>query len=202
MRKHLIALLGFLAGVWVYYIKAPAPVTFNSHDQEVSASQAAPSPHREPTSMAKVIPVSTPPADNSQEETRDVPGLPRGMKLAPHVKAIGHEDYRPEMGKQIMEKNGFVFFRSENTTAATSNVVYDKRLDTFHPLTATIKLTGIDETERAEIQKNWTEFHYNADLAIEYVQSNHEDLFSDYEELAKSGFKVSLEVIQAVYQSR
>lgn len=202
MRKHLIALLGFLSGVMVYHMKAPAPVAVTDHEEEVSVSQSAPFITREPTSTARTIPVTSPPADNSKEELQDVPGLPRGMKFAPHVKAIGVEDYRPAMGKQIMEKNGFVFFHPENGSGGTANVVYDKRLDTFHPLTATIKLSDIDEAERAEILKSWTEFHYNADLAVEYIQSNHEDLFSDYEALAKSGYKAGLEVIQAVYQSR
>ncbi len=202
MRKHLIALLGFLSGAMVYYMKAPAPVTITSHTQEISVSQAAPSPQREPTSTAKVIPISTPPVNNSQEELKDLPGLPRGMKLAVHVKAIGQEDYRAEMGKQIMEKNGFVFFHAVSETSGTANVVYDKRLDTFHPLTATIKLTDIDESERAEILKSWTEFHYNSELAVEYIQSSHEDLFTDFDELKKHGFQVNLEVIQAVYQAR
>lgn len=199
MRKHLIALLGFLAGVTVYYMKAPplretASIQDDFHQQEfVSTSQAAPSP----TAPAPVIPVETIEIDPSEEEKRNIPGLPRGMQLAPNVRAVAEEDYKE--GKILMKKNGFVFIRSQGGEA---NVVYDQRLNTFHPLMATIKLTGVDEAQRASNLREWSEYHYNGDLAIQYIQSTHDDLLEDFEKLKSSGAKASLEVVQAVYQNR
>lgn len=197
MRKHLIALLGFLAGVMVYYMKAPperqtASVQDDFHQQEfVSTTQAAPSP------AAQVIPVETIEIDPSEEEKKNIPGLPRGMQLAPNVRAIPEANYRE--GKILMKKNGFYFIRSNGGEA---NVVYDQRLNTFHPLTATIKLTGVDESQRATNLREWDEYHYNGDLAIQYIQSTHENLLEDFEKLKSSGARASLEVIQAVYESR
>lgn len=204
MRKHLIALLGFLAGAMVYYIKAPARETASVHDefhQEefVSTSQAAPSSK---TSASPAIPVETIVIDPSKEEKKNVPGLPRGMQLAPQVRAIPVEDYRPEQGKILMKKNGFAFFRSGVFSAEKANVVYDQRLNTFHPLTATIKITNVDETKRAENLRKWDEYHYNADLGIQYIQSTHADLLEDFEEVISSGSRATLEIIQAVYQSQ
>lgn len=201
MRKHMIALLGFLSGAGVYYMKAPlretASIHNDFHQQEfVSTSQAAPSP----ALPSQVIPVATEAFDPEEEETRNVPGLPRGMKFAPNVKAIPEDQYLE--GKILLKKNGFIFYREKSSGEAKANVVYDKRLNTFHPLTATIKLTGINEEKRNEILKAWDEYHYNAELGVQYVKSSHETLFDDYEELKKSGAKVSLEIIQAIYQSR
>ena len=196
MRKHLIALLGFLAGVMVYYMKAPpqrdtASVHDDFHQQEfVSTTQAAPTP-------AQVIPVETIEIDPADEEKKNIPGLPRGMQLAPNVRAVPETDYK--QGKILMKKHGFVFIRSHGGEA---NVVYDQRLNTFHPLTATIKLTGVSEEIRSEVLKEWQEYHYNSDLGVQYVQSSHDHLLEDFETLKKSGFKASLEVIQAVYESR
>lgn len=198
MRKHLIALLGFLAGALVYYIKAPAREVAGVHDefhqQEfVSTSQAAPSSG----TPAQTIPVETIEADPAEEEKRNIPGLPRGMQLAPNVRAVPSEEYRE--GKILLKKNGFTFIRAQGGAA---NVVYDQRLNTFHPIMATIKVTGVDENMRQEILKNWEEFHYNSDLGVQYVQSTHETLFDDFKALKKSGARASLEIVQAVYQSR
>ncbi|MFL5785716.1 MAG: hypothetical protein ACJ76H_13955 [Bacteriovoracaceae bacterium] len=205
MRKHGIALLGFFSGVLLYYIKAPAPVTNHDefHQQEfVSTTMAAPkfqSPSQEDRKPA-VVPVAESTADIHQEELRNLPGLPRGMKFAPFVHAVAAENYHNEMGVKLMEKNGFVFFHSENSGEA--NVVYDKRLDTFHPLTSTIKLTGVDGNDRQEILKKWNEYYYNEQLEVQFVQSTHEDLFKDYQELKKAGAKPQFEIVQAVYQTR
>ncbi|MES2527722.1 MAG: hypothetical protein V4598_11570 [Bdellovibrionota bacterium] len=202
MRRHLIALLGFLSGAAVYYMKAPvretASIQDDFHQQEfVSTSQAAPSPLV--TAPAKVIPVEVDAFDPSSEESNSLPGLPRGMKFAPKVRAIPEDQYSE--GKILLKKNGFIFYRGK-AGEGNANVVYDQRLNTFHPLTATIKLTGINEEKRNEILKAWDEYHYNADLGVQYVQSSHETLLDDFEELKKSGAKASLEIIQSVYQSR
>lgn len=203
MRKHMIALLGFLSGAAVYYMKAPvretASIQDDFHQQEfVSTSQAAPSPVAVP--MARIIPVATEASDPAEEETTLIPGLPRGMKFAPNVKAIPEDQYSE--GKILLKKNGFIFYKGKVSGDSTANVVYDQRLNTFHPLTATIKLTGIDDEKRNEILKAWEEYHYNGELDVQYVQSSHETLFDDFEELKKTGAKASLEIIQAVYQSR
>jgi hypothetical protein len=205
MRKHAIALLGFLSGVVVYYNKALAPGLNHDefHQQEfVSTTMAAPkfqAPSREDRKPA-VVPVVETPADIHREKLRELAGLPRGMKLAPYVHAIPAESYQQEMGAKLMEKNGFVFFHSENSVEA--NVVYDRRLDTFHPLTSTIKLTGVDERDRREILKKWNEYYYNEQLEVQFVQSTHEDLFRDYQELKKAGAQPQFEIVQAVYQTR
>ncbi len=204
MRKNMIALLGFLSGAAVYYMKAPvretASIQDDFHQQEfVSTSQAAPSPLAPSAPQAKIIPVETEASDPSLEETAQIPGLPRGMKFAPKVRAIPEDQYSE--GKILLKKNGFIFYRGK-ASEGNANVVYDQRLNTFHPLTATIKLTGINEEKRNEILKAWDEYHYNADLGVQYVQSSHETLFDDFEELKKSGAKASLEIIQSVYQSR
>lgn len=204
MRKHIFALFGFLCGVLVYYIKAPvqdqAALQDEYHQQAfVVTTQAAPKKDENRT-PAVVVPVATQKADISKEELQDYPGLPRGMKLAPFVRAVAAESYQEDMGDKLLEKNGFVFYHSENSGEA--NVVYDRRLDTFHPLTATIKLTGVSEAVRDEVLRQWEEFHYNQELGVQYVQSTHEGLLKDFEELKKNGFKASLEIIQAVYQTR
>lgn len=203
MRKHMIALLGFLSGAAVYYMKAPVRETASIHDdfhqQEfVTTSQAAPSAAAAPA--AKVIPVILEASDPSEEETTLIPGLPRGMRFAPNVKAIHEDQY--SNGEILMKKNGFIFYRGKTSVSGSANVVYDQRLNTFHPLTATIKLTGINEMKRNEILKAWEEYHYNAELGVQYIQSSHETLLEDYEDLKTTGAKVSLEIIQAVYQSR
>ncbi len=198
MRKHAIALLGFLAGVVVYYNNAPvrntASVQDDFHQEEfVTTSQSAPTARP----SAPAIPVTIIEDDFSKEEMDSLPGLPRGMKLAPNVRAIPEEEFKE--GKILLKKNGFVFIRSQGTGA---NVVYDQRLNTFHPLTATIKLSGVGADQRADILKSWEEFHYNEELGVQFIQSSPEKLFDDYEALKKTGARVSLEVIQAVYQSR
>ncbi len=203
MRKHMIALLGFLSGAAVYYMKAPvretASIQDDFHQQEfVTTSQAAPSALAAP--VAKAIPVILETSDPAEEEAIIIPGLPRGMKFAPNVKAIPEDQYSE--GKILLKKNGFIFYKGKTSGDATANVVYDQRLNTFHPLTATIKLTGINEVKRNEILKSWDEYHYNSQLGVQYIQSSHETLFEDYEDLKTSGAKPSLEVIQAVYQSR
>ena len=139
-------------------------------------------------------------ADPADELTKNIPGLPKGMKFAPNVRAVPEDQYSE--GKILMRKNGFIFYRGKSSGESTANVVYDQRLNTFHPLTSTIKLAGVNEEKRNEILKAWEEYHYNSDLGVQYVQSSHENLFDDYEELYKSGAKVSLEIIQSVYQSR
>lgn len=202
MRKNMIALLGFLSGAAVYYMKTPvretASVQDDFHQQEfVSTSQAAPSPS--PIMTTKAIPVETQASDPALEETALLPGLPRGMKFAPKVKAIPEDQYTE--GKILLRKNGFIFLRGKNGEGH-ANVVYDQRLNTFHPLMATIKITSVDEAQRAENLRNWSEYHYNGDLQVQYVQSTHEDLLDDFAELKKSGAKVSLEIVQAIYQSR
>lgn len=205
MRKNLIALLGFLSGVAVYYIKAPAPQQQETlieefHQQEfVSTRMSAPQDTNQNES-ATVIPVAEPPADISKEKFVDLEGLPRGMKFAPQVKAVSKEGYIPSMGPRLLEKNGFVFYRTEE--AGETNVVYDKRLRTFHPLTATIKISGVSEEQRIEVTKNWDEYHYNKELGVQYVQSTHAELLDDFAEIKKNGFRASFEVIQAVYQTR
>ena len=198
MRKYLIALLGFLSGVMVYYMKAPARETASIQDEFhqqsfVTITQAAPAP----ATPAPSIPVATIVIDPSEEEKRNIPGLPRGMQLAPNVRAVAEEDYKE--GQILMKKNGFVFIRSHGGAA---NVVYDQRLNTFHPIMATIKLTDVDEAQRSANLREWTEYHYNSDLAVQYIQSTHEDLLDDYKKLEQSGFQASLEVVKAVYQSR
>ncbi len=201
MRKHMIALLGFLSGAAVYYMKAPvretASIQDDFHQQEfVSTSQAAPSPSIVP----KIIPVEVQASDPSSEETTQIPGLPRGMRFAPKVKAIPEDQYTE--GKILLKKNGFIFYRGKGSGEGNANVVYDQRLNTFHPLMATIKITSVDEAQRAENLRTWAEYHYNGDLQVQYVQSSHEDLLDDFADLKKSGAKVSLEIVQAVYQSR
>lgn len=198
MRKHAIALLGFLAGVVVYYNNAPtrntASVQDDFHQEEfVTTTQSAPASRPD----VPAVPVTLIEEDFSSEEMESIPGLPRGMKLAPKVRAIPEEEFTE--GKILLKKNGFIFLRSQGRGA---NVVYDQRLNTFHPLTATIKLSGVNADQRAENLKTWEEFHYNEQLGVQFIQSSPEKLFDDYESLKKSGAKVSFEVIQAVYQSR
>ncbi len=198
MRKHTIALLGFLSGVVVYYNNAPvretASVQDDFHQEEfVKTSQSAPTTR----STAPSIPITMIEEDFSKEETDSIPGLPRGMKLAPNVRAIPDDEYKD--GKILLKKNGFIFLRSQSSGA---NVVYDQRLNTFHPLTATLKLSGVGANQRTEILKTWEEFHYNEELGVQFIQSSPEKLFEDYETLKKTGAKVSYEIIQAVYQSR
>jgi hypothetical protein len=198
VRKHAIALLGFLAGVVVYYNKAPlrdtASVQDDFHQEEfVSTTLSAPAKR----SSAPPVPVTIIDEDFSKEELETISGLPRGMKLASNVRAIPEEEYTE--GKILLKKNGFIFLRSQGTGA---NVVYDQRLNTFHPLTATIKLSGVTSQKREEILRSWEEFHYNADLGVQFIQSSPEKLFDDFAELKKTGVRVSLEVIQAVYQAR
>lgn len=207
MRKHLIAFLGLLSGVAVYYLKAPAPVQQENlieefHQQEfVTTTMSAPQAESsQGIPQAAVIPVAEPPADISKEEFETLPGLPRGMRFAPRVKAVTKEGYIPKMGPKLLEKNGFVFYRSDS--AGETNVVYDKRLRTFHPMTATIKITGISEEQRNEVLKTFDEYHYNKELGVQYVQSNHADLLNDFAAIKKNGYKASFEVIQAVYQTR
>ncbi len=205
MRRHMIALLGFLSGAAVYYMKAPvretASIQDDFHQQEfVSTSQAAPSPSPVASSVATAVPIGTQDFDPSLEETTGLPGLPRGMKFAPKVKAIPEDQYTE--GQILLRKNGFIFFRGKSSGEGNANVVYDQRLNTFHPLMATIKITSVDEAQRAENLRSWSEYHYNGDLQVQYVQSTHEDLLDDFAELKKSGAKVSLEIVQAVYQSR
>lgn len=201
MRKHLIALLGFLSGVAVYCIKAPQheqAMIEEFHQQEfVTTTMSAPKTEER---KAAVIPVAEPPADITKEELEDMPGLPRGMKFAPHVKAVPAEAYSSAMGPRLLQKNGFIFFRTQ--TPGEANVVFDRRLRTFHPLTATIKISGVSEEERNEILKQWDEYHYNKELGIQYVQSTHAELIQDYQELKKAGHRPEFEVIQAVYQTR
>lgn len=201
MRKHMIALLGFLSGAAVYYLKAPAPapVTMDEFHQEEFVSTTLAAVKKENRTPA-VIPVAEPPADISQEETRNLEGLPRGMRLAPFIRAVPKENYHADFGPRLLEKNGFVFYRSE--APGNANVVYDKRLNTFHPLTATIKLTGVTEEIREEVLRSWSEYHFNPELGVQYVQSSHAGLLSDFEELKKAGFSPAFEVIQAVYQTR
>lgn len=195
MRKHAIALLGFLAGVVVYYNNAPvrntASVQDEFHQEEfVTTGQSAPA-------VQPAVPVTMIEEDFTKEEMETIPGLPRGMKLVPNVRAIPEEEFKE--GKILLKKNGFIFTRSQGTGA---NVVYDARLNTFHPLTATLKLSGVGAEQRADILRSWEEFHYNEELGVQFIQSSPEKLFDDYEALKKTGARVSYEVIQAVYQSR
>ncbi len=204
MRKHLIALLGFLSGVTVYYMKAPdrnmASLQDDFHQQEfVTTSLAAPVVEKI-KSRSHVIPVEIIEEDFAKEETVALPGLPRGMKFAPHVKALPEESFQNQ-GKILLKKNGFIFFRGKSGTEGIANVVYDQRLNTFHPLSATIKLTGVNENQRLENLRKWEEYHYNDSLSIQYVQSSHESLFHDYEELKSSGARANLEIIQAIYKN-
>lgn len=200
MRKHLIALLGFLSGVAVYYVKAPPTQELareEFHQQEfVSTTQAAPVQ----ATRAPAVPVNVAATDFSREELETQPGLPRGMKFAPKIKAIPEESFSGT--EFLLKKNGFVYVRDGGAGTSGANVVYDQRLDTFHPITETIKVSGVDERTRSDLLREWDEFHYNADLGILFVQSTADRLFEDFERLRKSGRDASLEVIQSVYRTR
>lgn len=131
-------------------------------------------------------------------ESEDMEGLPRGMSYLPSVRALSENEYQPQVGKKIYSKNGIVFFESQKNQGAP--VVYDRRRDTLHKITATLKLTSVDQEQRQKnINAGWSEFSYNEDLSIQYLQSSEENLLSHYRELKENGQHPSFEVVSAVH---
>ena len=141
--------------------------------------------------------------DLSREKFETITGLPRGMRYLPHVKVIESQKYRREMGPKIFSRNGMDYFRSRKADISSANVVYNQRKNTLHPLSATIKLNGIDQKKRQDLNKGLlSEFYYHEDLGIQYLQSSHPNLISDLESLKEDGLDASLEVVEGIYISK
>lgn len=138
--------------------------------------------------------------DFSKEKYQAIPGLPKGIRYLPHVKAIESHKYQNNMGPKIFSRNGMDYFRTHKADSAAANVVYNQRKNTLSPLTATIKLSGIDQNKRQDLNKGLlSEFYYHEDLGIQYLQSSHQSLISDLKLLKDDGHDASLEMVEAVY---
>lgn len=145
------------------------------------------------------------PENYEKEESVEVKGLPRGMRLLSHIKAVASENYQLTLGPAVMMKDGLTYFRHTSSSASKemTNVVYDHRKNTFHPVSATIKLTNVDQANRQKIvDGRFAEHHYNEELKLLYLQSNHQELLQDYKDLYEEGLEVGFEVIQGVYQTK
>lgn len=151
----------------------------------------------------KVSAVARIPVDNnlsslSELEKEELEGLPRGMSYLPSVRALTKSEYQPKDGKIILQKNGLIYFFSNQGQGRS--VVYDQRRDTLHPITETIKLSKIDLKQRQKnIYDGWNEFSYNSELKIQYLQSSADQLINHYQDLKESGFHPSLEVVTQVH---
>ena len=107
------------------------------------------------------------------------------------------------MGEKIEERNGYVFFYSEQKPQDFTNVVIDSGNDRFFMLSSVLKLSNIDDTLRnAVLSKGFEEHFYHEDLKILYVQSNQNDIFKLYEELADLKLKPQIEVIRSMNQEK
>lgn len=144
------------------------------------------------------IPAKDQDSSLNELEKEELEGLPRGMSFLPFVRAIAEAEYRPKDGKIILQKNGLIYFSSNQTQGKA--VVYDHRRDTLHPLTETIKLSQVDHKQRQKnINDGWNEFSYNSELKIQYLQSSSDNLMNHYQDLKESGFHPSLEVVTQVH---
>jgi hypothetical protein len=136
--------------------------------------------------------------DFAAEESEEVKGLSRGYRFLPNVRAIKENEYTPSLGKEMLRNNHLVYFRSSGP--AHIRVVYDQRRDTLRPLAATLKLKNVSEEIRQNnLRAGWNEYSYQANLKLQYLQSSHENLMDDYQELTSSGATPELEVITATH---
>ncbi len=129
------------------------------------------------------------------------PALPKNYRLAHFVFALKKEDFLSSMGEKIEERNGYIFFYSEQKPQDFTNVVIDSGSDRFFILSSVLKLSNIDNSLRnAVLSKGFEEHFYHDDLNILYVQSNQNDIFKVYEELADLKLKPQIEVIRSMNQ--
>lgn len=205
MKKNLMVLGGLVVLMIVMYPEAPPslwpsklPLTSSPAQVSTIATQLITTKSAAPFRKAHENKAQL---DLSQENSLALPGLPRGSKYLPFVKAIENLQFRPEMGVKLLSQNGLTFYRTTSTSSPDINVAYNFRKNSLQPMTATIKLSGINQETRRQILKgHLSEFYYHEDLAIQYLQSSHAQLLADVEDLKEKGFEPNFEIIDGLHQ--
>ena len=206
MKRQLL-----LLGLLIFAVIMRLEESRDPHDVQKSAPEVVHKLHLSPVTVQEVsVKDAAKEAVSENHEviprklkvkTRTHRGLPRSMVLALDVKAIPVSSYEASFGEKLLEKNGFVFFRSTRHPGAALTA-YDQRRDTFHPITSTLRVKNVDSERRESNQRILPEHHYLSELQLQYLESTPERLLADYKKLEAEGVTVSLEVVPALYQTR
>lgn len=136
----------------------------------------------------------------SEQESR---ALPRGLTLINNIYVIKSKDFDPNSGEIVKIQNGMTFFRAEQRPPHVANVAYDKNKGRYYPVSSVLKLGNIEESLRQDlISKGLTEYYYQPDLKVMFIQSSHEKLLPLYDDLTSENLEVELEVIMGFNQPR
>lgn len=139
--------------------------------------------------------------DSYPEEESRV--LPRGLKLINNIYVVESKVFDSNLGEIVKIQNGMTFFRTEQRPPQVANVAYDENKGRYYPVSSVLKLANIEESQRQDlISKGLTEYYYQPELKVMFVQSTHEKLLPLYDDLIADHHEVELEVIRGFNQPR
>lgn len=129
--------------------------------------------------------------------------LPEGYKLAKDIFALKASEYSPVLGSKLEERNGLIFFRSEQRPSNAIHVAVDENNQKIYPISSVLKIRNIDENLRLELlASGLNEHYYQESLKVLYVKSTQDELLSVLEDLQKQELEVAMEVMRATHQAR
>lgn len=129
--------------------------------------------------------------------------LERGLQLIKNLYAVASEDFDPRSGDYIQIENGMTYFVSPHRPINAANVAYDPNKDKYYPISAVLKIENVDEVLRQELIGSGLEEHYyQSALKVMFIQSNHEQVVTLYEDLLEKKIKAKLEVIKGFNRPR
>lgn len=128
------------------------------------------------------------------------PSLPDSYIVADTVFAVRKEQYTSQMGRKLEVKGGYVLFENPSRPSQADPVVLDTQNGKLFLVTTVLKINEANEGVRTDLlKKGFQEHHYDPENQILYVESNSDQLFKDYEELAALDAKVEVELIRHFY---
>ncbi len=131
--------------------------------------------------------------------------LPGHHAMVKNVKAISQKSYTKDLGPIVAQNAGMVFVNSNgnHTNEKLANVIYDKNNNRFYPVSAVLKIEGIDEALRSEFKNDgFNEYYYHQELKTLFIQSTHTEVLGLYQDLISRGIVVYLEIIRGHNQQR
>jgi hypothetical protein len=128
------------------------------------------------------------------------PSLPDSYIVADTVFAMRKEQYTSQMGRKLEVKGGHVLFENPSRPSQGDPVVIDTQNGKLFLVTTVLKINEANEGVRTDLlNKGFQEHHYDPENQILYVESNSDQLFKDYEELAALNAKVEVELVRHFY---
>jgi hypothetical protein len=129
--------------------------------------------------------------------------LPNGLLILENYFALAVADFTPELGAVVAQKDNLIIMYAEERPMDAGLVAYDPKNDRYHPVSAVLKVTGVDANMRNTLKNaGFKENYYHEASQTAFLQSHPEKQLNDMLTLKSIDLKPELEIMRGFHRPR